>query len=279
MPNAGRNCPSEIEYDHSFQYRVGQRATFHMSGTAVLNGDREGTAIFEAVEMPNGEIFEHFYYPERVFNLEYNGKPKSLSVRGGKNTDAPVRGQMAIGWVGDGKVKDVSAEDLAAFENHLLNAVQFPDVGFYIDFGWGCGTDWSFVIDFGVEVIDNDADRDDRGELLYFERGACSGNSHIVLQAVDADGNPLGPELCIGASETIPTTPATVVKQEFGCAAIDLSRLGVDRARYIKVMAAKPGVGGFIYGEQNPDFKIMAVYTTEPDPERIRRPMPESIFD
>ncbi|MFK7958902.1 MAG: hypothetical protein AB8G96_00115 [Phycisphaerales bacterium] len=281
IPSSDLNgpCPSVIEYDHVYQYRVGQRAIFHMSGAAVTCGDTQGSAILDAVEMPDGTLFEHFYYPQRVFNLCYSGNASSMSVRGGTNTQAPVQGQVRIGQAGDSNGSDVSAADLEAFSELMLGAFRYPDVAHYVDLNWNCGTDWSFIIDFGVEVLDDDADRDDRGEILYFERGSCSGNSHLVFQAVDENGCPLGTPLVIGPEETLPTTPATVVSQEFGCAAIDLSRLGVDRARYIKVMAATPGVGGFQHGEQNPDFKVMAVYTTEPDPDRVRRVMPDAVFD
>ena len=125
---------------------------------------------------------------------------------------------------------------------------------------------------------DDDPDPDDFGEILYFERGAGSGNSWLKMQAVDETGAPLGPWLVVGPNETLQTTPETVVyrsDQKMGTTSIDVSRLGVSELSYLRISNDVTGESAYTGGgDQSPDFKIMIVMT---DKEQLAEAM--GMFD
>lgn len=133
---------------------------------------------------------------------------------------------------------------------------------------------FGFTIVFEQPVRDSDPEKSDlRGELLYFERGSGGGNSWLTMQAVDEDGNALGPALAIGPQETFVTTPAfdaVVNNQQLGGLAIDVSRLGVDEVQFLRVRRTQPSnddgyVSGVSGADFQPDFKLMAVITHPED--------------
>ena len=114
---------------------------------------------------------------------------------------------------------------------------------------------------------------DAHGELLFLERGREGGNSWLTMQAVDAFGVPLGPELAVSPEETYPTTPVFSVRtasQKIGGLAIDVSRLGVPAVQYLKLSETRAEDPGYepLYTtgiDFQPDFKLMAVITHPDD--------------
>lgn len=249
---------ASASYDHSYQEKYGGNATFHVSG-AVIGGDNQGDAILDSVEMPNGDEFTEFYLPVAVHDMDYTHDGTRMSARGGTNCTIGLNYEHKIGQA-EGTTTNVSATDRTVFEGKLLEVMQTPNLNNYVDFSGDPGA-WSFIIEFQHIIRDDDPNPDDSGELLYFERGSGSGNSWLTIQAVDENGNALGPPLAVSPDETLATSPPAIVAlgQGIGAAAIDLSRLGVTSARFLKVSRPNSGEGGYTSGERAPDFKFMSV--------------------
>jgi hypothetical protein len=225
-------------YPHDFQNPVGDSAIFHVSGPATEphSSDRDtlGDAIVNMVEYPSGDSYLFYYTPSDVSDIQYTGDPSMWLVNAGANTSVGLSGVYLLGSF-DGSPDDVSADDLAAFRTSMLSALQNRNLNNLVDLR-SSASRFSFIVKFDVTVRDNDPGPDDFGEILYLERGNGSGNSWLKMQAVDEDGNALGPWLAIGPAETTATNPVSYIYDGSG----DLA----------------------------PDFKIMAVMTNEEQPSK-----------
>ncbi len=254
------------EYEHKFQELYGQRATFNVSGPATGSSPNpQGDAKLTSVEFPSGDEFIFFYKPVAVTDVQYSGTLSQWRVRAGSNTTNGLSGDYIFGTA-DGNSANQTSEDREAFADLILQAMQSDNLNQYVDLS-GSGNEFSFIIEFDRSVMDNDADQDDFGELLYFERGAGSGNSWLKIQAVDENGAALGPWLVIQPSETVQTTPVTTVynsSQTMGTTSIDVSRLGVSEFKYLKISNDVAGEAAYSGGgDMAPDFKFMSVMTNE----------------
>jgi len=249
-------------YNHSWQYPIGSPAAFHMTGPAT-QGDPQGNALIESVEMPDGSVFNTFYRPVGISHFSYSGAGNKFSAHGGSNCTIGYNSALQLKDVDGQGGKKPSAADIAGMPAHILAVLENQNLNNYVD--TSTNKSWEFVMEFDLPLKDNDTSPDDFGELLYFERGSGGGNSWLTFMAVDENNNPLpGAEpLSISPAETVDTTPWTVLRlgQRIGAVAIDLSRLGVSETSHLRVTKAQPGVGGYTNGERRPDFKVMAVIT------------------
>lgn len=252
------------DYEHSFQNKVGGRATFNVSGPATgANPDVQGDAFLDSVVYPNGDAFTYHHKPSNIFGIDFNGdaSDRDWCVRGGAASTIGLRGDFVFG-LADGDDRDVSDLDMLSFRADMLRAFNSNNLNNDLDMK-GCDTRFTFTIEFDLIVRDNDPGADDFGEILYFERGAGAGDSWIKFQAVDEDGNALGPWLVISPSETVPTEPVTTVHRDderLGACAIDVSRLGVSEFRFLRVSndcADERAYSGG--GDLSPDFKVMVI--------------------
>ena len=251
-------------YQHAYQHKYGGDAQFFVEGPATGGSpDVQGDAMLTLVRMPNGDKFNLFYKPTEIRDLQYighSGYTHKWLVRGGTRTTVGISGDELYSNY------DHSPAAIQQFADLTLQAFNNNNLNNYLD----CGSNkalFDFTIGFDLIVKDNDPDPDDFGEILYFERGAGSGNSWLKLQAVDETGAALGPWLVIGPNETLQTTPQTVVMrsdQKMGTTSIDVSRLGVSELSYLRVsndVTGEPAYTGG--GDQSPDFKVMIVMTNK----------------
>ena len=274
-------------FSHAFQEPASQRAVFHVSGSAVSQGDVQGNAFLDRVEYSDGSRHEQFYRPAWAGNFQgRGGQGERVRVRGGDHIAVPPgqearRGLRYLGGFADGgKDKHWSAEDMLAFGEGVRAAFADRNLNHYLDMTRD--PDFSLDIAFERPVKDDDpAISDVRGELLYFERGNAGGNSWLTFQAIDRDGQPLGPPLAISPEETFFTTPQVAVYsrwQTFGGLAIDVSRLGVPEVRYLRIRKTRDGDDGYDKSlkkargqnvDRSPDLKLMAVITDPADLEPL----------
>ncbi|XAM00139.1 hypothetical protein OT109_01880 [Phycisphaeraceae bacterium D3-23] len=260
--------PSLGYFSHDYQVPLSQRAEFHVSGDAA-EGDMEGNAYLGKVIYPDGEEFVEFYSPIAVSDFDADRDDgRLISIHGGSNITSGIAGKHYLGGYADGSnTSHISDEDIAAFETDLLRVMANKNLNNYIDMG-GNPT-FEFTITFELPVKDDDEGPDVHGELLYFERGTGGGNSWLTMQAVDEDGNALGPAIAISPEETFRTTPEFSVYrsgQKIGGLAIDVSRLGVSEVQHLRLrrtVSTDDGHGALSRGgvDYQPDFKLMAVIT------------------
>jgi len=256
MQVSGGGAPAH--YDHDFQKMFGRSADFHVSGPATgPSPDVESDAFVDMVEYPSGDLFYFFYKPVDIFDIEYVGDRKKWKVKGGDRT--------TVGLSGEWKYKDETDESFAAL---ILEAFRNNNLNNYLDLNSSDDDEqFSFTMAFDRVVFDNDPGPDDFGEILYFERGTGFGNSWLKFQAVDKDGNALGPWLVVGPNETVQTSPHTTIMrtdQKMGTTSIDISRLGVSELEYLRVsndVQDEPAYNPAAGGDFAPDFKIMVVVT------------------
>ncbi len=259
---------TESPFDHAYQVPVSQAAVFSVVGPAT-NGDVQGDAFLKSVAYPNSQVFTEFYRPVEVSRLQVAAKDTlDVRIRGGDHITEGVQGlQVLQGFAGG-----APSADIPAFSEALKEVMASQNLNYYMDMMGA--PDFSFVIGFDRPVRDDAPDVSDaRGELLYLERGTNGGNSWLTMQAVDADGNALGPALAISPEETFPTSPLFSIlnsTQQLGGLAIDVSRLGVSQVQYLKLSRSSAAHAGFeplaIGGiDFQPDFKIQAVITHPAD--------------
>ncbi|MEO1235487.1 MAG: hypothetical protein AAFX76_01725 [Planctomycetota bacterium] len=268
-PAAGQSS-SYFSYD--YQVPVSQRATFNVTGAAA-NGDVQGDAFLSSVVYPDGSEYTQYYLPVDVTDMvAESGQGNRISIRGGNNITDGVPGRRTIGGFADGKSRStITSDDVEGFEDALRSAMASKNLNYYFDMSGN--PDFGYTVKFEIPVRDDDPEPDIRGELLYFERGTGGGNSWLTFQAVDENGNALGPALAISPEETFPTTPVFSVyraDQQFGGLAIDVSRLGVDSVQYLRIrrtVSTDDGYGPISRGgvDLQPDCKIMAVITHPDD--------------
>lgn len=262
--------PQPASYAFAWQAPFGSPPTYNVTGPATgASPDGDGDGFLQSVAYSDGQEYLYFYRPVAVTDLTFSSDSNAnFAVAGGTNITIGDPGVFAIGDP-DGNPGDVTAYDIAIFETKVLYALGNRNLNSYpmVTKDW---TDFSFIVEFEQEVRDNDPGPDDLGELLYFERGidTTSANSWIKMQAVDADGNALGPWLVISPAETVGTTPLTytgmawIYETYMSGTAIDVSRLGVTEFKYLKVANVEAGDPGYTSGgDLNPDFKLMFVVT------------------
>lgn len=270
MPALASSGP---DYHDSFQRSVGGAATFHVTGPATGESpDVEGDATLIRVEMPTGDQFISFYKPVAVHDAEYDGRLDKWLVRAGSRCTiglSDIEHYVADGGRDDDDDDDdLTQEDLDVFEDMIFRAFNTNNLNNYVDNG-DSNSEFYFTIEFDMTVNDNDPEPDEFGEILYFERGAGSGNSWLKMQAVDEEGEALGPWLLVGPDETVQTSPVTTVMrsdQKMGTTSIDVSRLGVSSFKYLRIsndVTDHPAYTGG--GDRAPDFKIMVVMTNDED--------------
>ncbi|MEO1007500.1 MAG: hypothetical protein AAFX79_02950 [Planctomycetota bacterium] len=234
-------------------------AIFHMSGPATEGrSGMWGDAILESVEFPGGETFSDFVTARAVTDFQcassYRGLGWSVSTGTECTTGDP-------GWfkvqAEDGDSSDITDEDRELFNQRVTEVLNDRNLNSLVHLK---SANASFIIEFNETIHDDDPEFDNFGEILYFERGTNAGNSTAYIQAVDEDGNALGPLVMIDGDETLPTTPIVTIgtpwathltNQTMGGATVDLTRLGVESIRYLRVTN----------GTSDPDFKIFAVWT------------------
>jgi hypothetical protein len=124
---------------------------------------------------------------------------------------------------------------------------------------------------FSRAVKDNHAGADSAAELLIFERGR---NSDLNVQALDANGNPIGNELTLlrngrpGSNQVdagFQIHTSETGQQHVGLWAIDLDQLGVTSLSGLRV--GTPRDSGLFNG---PDFKIIGVDTGTTGPGTVQ---------
>lgn len=254
-------------------------AIFRMSGPVIDGYDgRYGNAMLDSVEFPTGDVFNEFIMAKAITDFSYSGAGDgSIRVLTAHDSTVGDPGLFDLDDE-DGNGSDISLADQDLFNARILSAYQNRNLNSYFDLS--CDCPFSYVIEFEEPVVDNDENADGLGEILYLERGADAGNSWLLLTVVDESGNTLGTPVAIAPEETISTSPPTLLgryntngtlrtgTQEMGCAAIDLSRLGVSEMRFLRVSTPPPGLYGYTGGERAPDGKIFVVMTTPraPDP-------------
>ncbi|MEM9915409.1 MAG: hypothetical protein AAF911_10645 [Planctomycetota bacterium] len=258
---------SEFAYD--FQIPASQRATFNTSGAATL-GDMQGDAFLSSVVYPDDSEYTEYYSPVNVWDLYGQaGQGKKIKIRGGSNITDGVPGQYTLGgYATDSSSNTITDDDVDAFEDTLREVLANKNLNNYFDMSGS--PDFGFTISFELPVMDDDPDNSDvRGELLFFERGSGGGNSWLTMQAVDEDGNALGPALAISPEETYLTSPEFAVlnsSQKIGGLAVDVSRLGVSEVQHLRVRRTTTSDDGYTPVSRGgvdfqPDFKLMAVIT------------------
>ncbi|MEO1237380.1 MAG: hypothetical protein AAFX76_11390 [Planctomycetota bacterium] len=266
-------------FSHGYQVPVSQEATFHISGSATT-GDMQGDVFLGKVDYTDGTEFTQFYTPVAVRHLDIeDGHGRRVRTLGGGNITDGIAGRYMAGGYADGASRSaVTPADLDAFSPLLLRVQANKNLNNYLETQHGYkgveAVQFSYTISFEKPVRDSDPAPDVQGEILYFERGTQGGNSWITLQAVDEDGNALGPALAISPDETYVTTPVVDVKQagqQIGGLAIDVSRLGVSEVQHLRVRntrATDDGYGPVVTShgsDHEPDHKIMAVITHPDD--------------
>lgn len=249
-------------FTHAYQVPASQEAQFNVSGAAT-GGDLEGDAFLDSVVYTSGLSYTEFYRPESVTDLTVPAADTALiAVRGGTN--------ITVGRPGVERLD--AAASATDFADLMYEAFANQNLNHYVDIGGR--PEFSFVVAFERPVRDDDPTVSDaHGELLYLERGTDGGNSWLTMQAVDAFGVPLGPELAVSPEETFPTTPVFSVRsasQKIGGLAIDVSRLGVSEVQYLKLRETQASHAGYapVYAagiDFQPDFKLMAVITHPDD--------------
>ncbi|MEM7626110.1 MAG: hypothetical protein AAF333_10970 [Planctomycetota bacterium] len=257
-------------FSHDYQVPVTERATFNVSGAATL-GDVQGDAFLSSVVYLDDSEFTEYYTPVNISHfLGEAGKGKKLAIRGGNNITEGISGLHFVGGYAEGRRSDqITEADIEKFEASLRKVMANKNLNNYFDVAGGTHG-FDFIMSFELPVMDDDPTQADvRGELLYFERGTGGGNSWLTLQAVDEDGNALGPAIAISPQETFPTSPIFSVMrsdQKLGGLAIDVSRLGVSEVQHLRVRKTETtddGYGPISRGgvDFNADFKVMAVIT------------------
>lgn len=254
MHVSGGGAPAH--YEHAFQKMYGRSADFHVSGPATgPSPDVQGDAMVDIVEYPSGDLFYFFYKPVNISDITYEGDRSRWAVKGGDRT--------TVGLSGEWKYEDETDESFAAL---MLEAFRNNNLNNYVDLN-GSDPVFAFTMSFDRTVFDNDPGPDDFGEILYFERGTGFGNSWLKFQAVDKDGNALGPWLVVGPNETVQTSPHTTIMrtdQSMGTTSIDISRLGVSELEFLRVsndVIDEPAYNAAAGSDFAPDFKIMVVVT------------------
>jgi len=238
-----------------------------MQPTFVLNnGGPTGEVVLEAIKFPSGHEFQEFIHADSVTNFTFSGSAGETRVISA--TDPSKRHRV----MGPG--------DFAAFNDYILEAFQSNDLNHFIDNG-GSNPSFSFDVHFNKPIKDNDPGTiDEIGEIIFFERGAHTANSFIVLEGLDEHGNRIGNTVLVHPDEPVNCTPPAEIGvykndlsyagwyQEMGGVSVDLDRFGLTELQHLRVRSARVGSDGLtshmVSGmgrDLNPDFKLIAVQT------------------
>ncbi len=240
-----------------------------ITGAFYLNGyiDREHDVDLGRVDFNNGTTYRRFIYADRVHSFEYSGPTNRKKMSINKGQHVTTLGEKIDLRMLDGDGNNVSDTDRELFADAVKGAFRNANLNHYVDISGG-GVTFSFVVEFERPIKDNDAGDDQVPELLYFERGANGSNSSLTIEALDADGNPIGHALVLMPDDAVHTIPRAQVTggQYMSAVPLDLSKLGVDEVTSLRIRTPRAGdltTGGYTYpgGEQAPDFKLVAVQT------------------
>jgi hypothetical protein len=252
----------------------GPQPTFH-----IRTDGPDGDSFVTAIDFGDGVLFRQFIHAARVTEFWHEGKAGSTRVVAGPRISSgsePHRLGNA-----DGDPGSVSEADERAFNAYLGAVFQSTNLNNFID-NDGSSPRFSFVLEFDRAVEDNDPGPDKYGEIIFFERGANTANSYLVVEAIDSGGEVLGNPVLIDPIEPVQCTPPAYVGvfkddltyagwyQEMGAVSIDLSRLGVTKVERLRVRSARVGQDGLTQQmlategkDLNPDFKLVLVQTRD----------------
>lgn len=261
-------------YAFAWQEPYGGPATFYTVGSATgVSGDGQGDAFLESVIYADGSTFLH-YNPivglhDVTFSVSDSAYWSKFRAWAGNNCTVGYNfGLIELNEI-DGNAGNVTQADKDGMATLALQLIRGPQLNNYFGSDRDNGN-YEMTIEYKHVIRDNDPGPDEIGELLYFERGSSAdpsiaGNSWLKMRAVDENGVALGPWLVISPEETLMTTPITHIKAALmGTIAIDISRLGVTELKYLQVSSDMSGQSEYTGGgDQNPDFKIWAVFTNE----------------
>jgi len=226
-----------------------------------------GEVMLRAIRFPSGLEFREFIHAYSVTGFRHDGNEGSTRVISG--TD-------------ESKRHAATDDNSEAFNDYVLEAFQSNDLNHFID-NDGSNPQFTFDVHFARPIKDNDPDAiDEVGEIIFFERGAHTANSFIVLEALDENGNRIGKTVLVHPDEPVNCTPPADIgvyhndlsyagwHQEMGGVSVDLNRFGLDQLQHLRVRSARVGSDGLtsdmVSGmgrDLNPDFKLVAVQTYE----------------
>jgi hypothetical protein len=234
-------------------------------------------AHLRQIKFTNGFEFRDFIFASDVTDFRHSGTASATRI-----ISATDKGKRHRAGDADGDPSDVSQVDAEAFAEHILAAFQDTDLNHFLDNN-GSNPEFSFVVHFNRPIKDNEPGQiDEIGEIIFFERGANTANSFIVLDPLDENGNQIGKTVLVSPDEPVSTMPRAQIgvyrndmsyagwHQEMGGVSVDLDRFGVESLQHIRVRSARIGRDGLtsemVSGmgrDLNPDFKLIAVQTYE----------------
>ncbi len=237
-----------------------------------------GDTIFRSADFGDRVPYTKYIFASGVRDFSFRGRPGATRVVAGPDTttDGIVRHRLGNA---DGDNGDVSGEDMDAFNDAILRVFQNTNLNNFLDNN-GSSPEWSFVIDLERPLVDNEAGPDHVGEILFFERGANTANSFVVIEALDDDDDVIGTPFLVHPDEPVNMRPPAYVGvfrddlsyadryQEMGAVSVDLTRLGVASVQHLRVKRATIGENGLtsemvgaMGRDLNPDFKLLFVET------------------
>ncbi|MEL7472109.1 MAG: hypothetical protein AAGK04_02240 [Planctomycetota bacterium] len=244
--------------------------TFH-----VTTDGPEGDTVLRSIEFPGGWNYNKFIFAREVTGFAHEGDADDTRVVLGPNATG-VAGLAAGGASGNWDRMDEG--DAEAFEDALTQVMRNTNLNNFIDNN-GSSPYFEFVLELEKPLKDNDPELDEVGEIIFFERGADTANSFLVMEALDTGGNVIGTPVLVHPDEPVSCTPAAHVgvyrsnlsyagwSQEMGGVSVDLTRFGLSTVERIRVRRARVGhdglTGDMVAGgrDLNPDFKLVFVQT------------------
>lgn len=224
---------------------------------------KEDDQLLQSVTWDDGTVCDEFVYASAVTDVAYEGSTNKLRVITGHESTVGDPGVFHV-QDEDGDGSSVSSEDLALFEDRILNAWNHNNINAYVH--RRTNALFSFIVEYEETLVDNNPGDDDIGELLVFE---ISGNSWVQIEAVDEDGNVRGTPLVVG--NYLKISPYNLYTRKYDndgdpsvghydikAIGVDLSDLGVTEAKRFRVRSPESPPGG---GDIKACFRVVGVKT------------------
>lgn len=224
----------------------------------------ENDIVLKSYTSEQGEQFDQFIYASSVTDVEYEGTADKLRSITGHQCTLGTPGVFNI-QDEDGDGSSVSPEDMSLFAARILDTWSTPNINAYIH--RRTNAHFSCTVEFEEDIFDNSPFSDLAGELLVFE---ISGNSWVQIEALDENGEIMGSPVVVGNYSKIAPynlytrkydddgNPQTG-QYEIKAIAVDLSDLGVNRVRTLRVRSPENPPGG---GDIKACFRVIGVKTS-----------------
>lgn len=224
----------------------------------------EDDIVIKSYTSDQGEQFDQFIFASSVTGVEYEGTADKLRSITGHQCTLGTPGVFPI-QDEDGDGSSVSEVDKTLFAARILDTWSTPNINAYIH--RRTNAHFSCTVEFEEDIFDNSPFSDLAGELLVFE---ISGNSWVQIEALDDDGEIMGTPLVVGNYSKIAPNNLYTRKYsnngsplcgayEIKAIAVDLSDLGVNRVRTLRVRSPENPPGG---GDIKACFRVIGVKTS-----------------